>query len=230
MELNNGTLNLSSMLTGITLTSGSGNSTTTTSNLVGLGNVTGGLIGMNEGFTQLLGGTGAIGGAAVLNGTNTLTVNISAPTLPGGIQASAYVTVLNGTETGYTVTNPGSGYDAPPILSVTRTGGGGGGGLQNPYSVTGWLIEGNPVVLSEGIVNSSGAPTATINNGTATLTTSTSVTLAATRASSLMPVAAHWMCRIIRPALPRRSTDPSPVLVPYKDQRGHLGIDGLEQL
>ena len=78
VEISSGTLNFSSMLTGITLTSGSGNSTTTTSDLVGLGNVTGGLIGMNEGFTQLLGGTGAIGGAGVANGTNTLTA-ISAP-------------------------------------------------------------------------------------------------------------------------------------------------------
>lgn len=57
--------------------------------------------------------------------SGTPTVALSAPQQPGGVQATATVTVAAGAVTALTVTNAGSGYTAPP--SVTFSGGGGTG-------------------------------------------------------------------------------------------------------
>jgi len=52
------------------------------------------------------------------------TVTIAAPSIAGGIQATATATVASGVVTSYTVTNPGSGYTTVPAVTVTGAGSG----------------------------------------------------------------------------------------------------------
>ncbi len=57
------------------------------------------------------------GGAGYVNGTQP--VVLSAPTIAGGVQATANATVTGNVITGITITNPGSGYTtAPTVISI----------------------------------------------------------------------------------------------------------------
>ncbi|HUR58264.1 MAG TPA: hypothetical protein VM029_11180, partial [Opitutaceae bacterium] len=68
----------------------------------------------------------ATGGAAYV----TPVVNITAPNVAGGTQATATATIGTGTNagviTGITITNPGSGYTSAPVITITDAGGGAG--------------------------------------------------------------------------------------------------------
>ena len=188
VEINGGTLNFSSMLTGATMTGSTGVLTSASnyaingSSMIGsptVTNVTGGLVKLNNTITALVGGTGANGGS----GYTGVTIAIAAPDMPGGIQATASAAVTNGTITGYSITNPGSGYSYPPLFSInyaTHPNGSVNASIPTyQFALTG----SNPVIWSEGIVTA--APVLSISgyasSPTLAVTTSTSVTLASTR-------------------------------------------------
>ena len=50
-------------------------------------------------------------------------LTISAPSTPGGVQATAIAIITGGAVTGYEITNPGSGYTSAPSVSVARANG-----------------------------------------------------------------------------------------------------------
>ncbi len=56
---------------------------------------------------------------------SSVTVALSAPP-PGGVQATATITESGGVLNAYTITNPGSGYLSPPLVTLANTGGGTG--------------------------------------------------------------------------------------------------------
>lgn len=55
------------------------------------------------------------------------TVTISAPSLSGGVQATAYATISNGKVTAINIINPGSGYTQVPTVTIISTLGTGSG-------------------------------------------------------------------------------------------------------
>jgi len=61
-----------------------------------------------------------VNGSGKSNGVQTAT--ISAPDLPGGVQAVATVTITLGSVAGYTITEKGSGYSTPPTITVAGGG------------------------------------------------------------------------------------------------------------
>ena len=161
----------------MTLSSGSVGATTSApvGGGIGVNNTTGALVVPNDGLTSL---TGGLGGTVAATGT--VYATISAPNLPGGVQATASVLVTGGSVTGYTITNAGSGYDTLALISLSSSGS--GVTLPSNPTVGTYVIAGAPYVMSEGIVNNGSTPTLnTFTGGSATLTTSSSVTLAATR-------------------------------------------------
>lgn len=68
--------------------------------------------------TSISGVTIQSGGSGYTNAT----VTISAPTGTNPIQATGSAILTSGVVTGADITNPGSGYEAPPTLSITGTG------------------------------------------------------------------------------------------------------------
>ncbi len=65
-----------------------------------------------------------VGNPTVNSGyANVPTVTITAPTGPGGVQATATAIVVAGRVTQVVVTNPGSGYLTAPTIGFTPTGG-----------------------------------------------------------------------------------------------------------
>jgi hypothetical protein len=69
-----------------------------------------------SGVTITAGGTGYV--------TASTTVTFSAPTLPGGVQATGTASVSSGAVTAINVTNPGSGYTSPPTITIGGVGSG----------------------------------------------------------------------------------------------------------
>jgi autotransporter-associated beta strand protein len=182
VELNGGTLNFSSDVTGLTLTSFTSGSSSTITTLSATG-VTAAALKASNGILALTGGTGGNIGAG------TVTLTIAPPDMPGGVQATAVanVTLLNGTNqiTSYTITNPGSGYGVAPAMYLTTTA----GTLPSANPTVGYYsFTGSTSIESEGIVT---GPVALsfANLGTSvasgTATTSLSATLAATRGVQL---------------------------------------------
>ena len=57
----------------------------------------------------------------------TTTVTIAAPGGAGGVQATAVPVITAGKLTGITITNPGEGYTAVPVVTIADTGTGAGG-------------------------------------------------------------------------------------------------------
>ena len=52
----------------------------------------------------------------------------------GGVRATATCTIVNGVPNTITITNPGFGYIAPPIITIN--GGGGGSGIPATFAVS----------------------------------------------------------------------------------------------
>ena len=187
VDLNGGTLSLNSYLNGATLTSGSGLLTSASNyqpgNVIGspvVTNQTGAYIKLNNSIYALV-PTGTSG-----SGLITATVTIAPPDLPGGIQATASATLTNGTLSGYSIINPGSGYSIAPSIYVALTGSAdvAPGNPTYQFQLTG----SNPTIWSEGIVtgNSPGLTMSGYSSPvTGTVTTSNSITLAATRGIQL---------------------------------------------
>ena len=151
------------MLSSATLTSGSGLVTSSSNygqsnyiNAYTVSNVNGAYIKFDNRLNALVGGTGANGGS----GLSGVTVTISAPDIPGGIQATASATVTNGTITAYSIINPGSGYSYAPSISISRTG---FTTLPTTPTMQFALDGNNPVVWSEG--NVAGAPSVNVTSG-----------------------------------------------------------------
>ena len=125
IELNNGTLNLSSYLTGITFTSGAGLLTSASnygsnSGIIG-GNPT--YSNLDGAFVMLSNSVSAIVPSVTTgSGLTSVTITLSPPDMPGGIQATASAILSNGSVTGYAITNPGSGYDRAPLISLSQSG------------------------------------------------------------------------------------------------------------
>lgn len=69
--------------------------------------------------------TGTIASIPVTSGgtvyVGTPVVVIPAPTVPGGVQATATATVVGGVITAIVVVNPGTGYSSVPVVTVTGT-------------------------------------------------------------------------------------------------------------
>src|SRR5262249_10316313 len=73
---------------------------------------------------------GRVTGVVITNGGSgyiSATVTISAPNLPGGIQATGNAIVNNGAVTGVTITNEGSGYTTAPTITFSASNGPNGG-------------------------------------------------------------------------------------------------------
>ncbi len=184
VELNGGTLNFSSDLTGLSVTGfTSGSSSTITT--VSASGVAGAALKMSNDILSLTGGTGGN------FNTGSVGIVIAPPDMPGGVQATATVNlaIVNGTNqiTGYTITNPGSGYSVPPAIYLTSTGG--TVPSLNP-TVAYYGITGSAGIESEGLVGSGSTPSLTFSNlgtsaATGAFTTSTSTALAATRGVQL---------------------------------------------
>ena len=81
--------------------------------------------------------------------TSAPTVTISAPP-SGGTLANATATIGGGSVTGFTITNPGSGYVADP--NVTLSGGGGNAAVIYGYSAFVPIVLGTPIVSGGAIV------------------------------------------------------------------------------
>jgi hypothetical protein len=99
--------------------------------------------------------------------TSDPTVTIATPTTPGGVTATATANVFNGSVLNYTITNPGSGYTFPPLITLTGGGGTGAGAVATltPTSVASAIIT-NPgtgyftvpaIIVSSGINRSASA-------------------------------------------------------------------------
>ena len=67
-------------------------------------------------------GVSSITPVAPGSGYTSATVSIGAPNLITGTQATATATILAGQVTGYTITNPGSGYYIQPLVTITGNG------------------------------------------------------------------------------------------------------------
>lgn len=69
--------------------------------------------------------TGSITSIPVTSGgvgySGIITVNIPAPSVTGGVQATATATVAGGVITGIVITNPGTGYSTVPTVTVSGT-------------------------------------------------------------------------------------------------------------
>jgi len=182
VELNGGALNFSSKLTGATLTSGSGiltSSATYGSGTIGgdsVTNQTGAFVKLDNSVYALTSGTGG-------SGLSGVTVTIGAPDIAGGIQATGSATVVGGVITGYTITNPGSGYSITPPITLGKAAGTLPGNPTFRFELSGNA----PVIWSEGIVT--GASTLSLSGyagaATASVTTSSSASLSANRGIQL---------------------------------------------
>lgn len=105
-------------------------------------------------------------------GYTTATVAASAPQLAGGVQATYSATVSGGGVTAVTCTNQGSGYDAPPTLSIS--GDGSGATASTTLSIVQAVLDTNgggyiqaPSVTVVGGGGSGASVTATANAATA---------------------------------------------------------------
>ena len=71
--------------------------------------------------------SGSVQSIVVTNGGSGYTsipiITITAPTLPGGVQATGTVVTSSGSVTSVNITNPGSGYIRPPVAVISRGAG-----------------------------------------------------------------------------------------------------------
>ena len=191
VELNGGTLNFSSALSGVTMTTVSTGTYASIATAT-VTSATGAYVKVNNSIVGITGGIGTNtnnnGGTLASDG---VTVLIGAPDMPGGIQATASA-LLSGSDTitGYTITNPGSGYSSAPFIAVYKTSLGYAGGdnaTVSGLSAAGFqytLSGSSPVVFDEGIVTAT--PTVSFSNGNSgTVTTTSSLALAANRGIQL---------------------------------------------
>ena len=177
VELNGGTLNFSSDLTGLSLSAFTSGSSSTITTLTANG-VTAAALKVSNSVLSLSGGVGGSG----LTGTVTLT--IAPPDMPGGVQATASVIITSNTISGYIITNAGSGYSVPPAIYLTTSA----GTLPGANPTVGYYgFTGSTTIESEGswLGRSALRLTISVPRRSGRLPTSTSTTLAATRGIQL---------------------------------------------
>jgi hypothetical protein len=159
-ELNPGTIGSISVINGgtgytlapvLTITGGGGTNATATANLA------------PTSISSIAGGGGS-------GYTSAPTVAIAAPQA-GGVTATATATIANGAVASYTITNAGSGYTAPPVVTLTGGGGTGAGAIATltPTSISSVTITNPgsgyftaPSVIVESAINRSASATVSL--------------------------------------------------------------------
>jgi hypothetical protein len=146
----------------------------------------------------LIGGPGRVSSITVSNAgagyTSVIVVTIGAPSISGGVQATATATVEGGEIKGFVITNPGSGYNIVPSVTITDEGGGTGGvgtavlSETDSGQVTGVVITnpGSGYVLAPSVFFSGGGGSGAIAAAeidTATVSDSVTFTLAGSSSS-----------------------------------------------
>lgn len=111
------------------------------------------------------GGIGGEGVASVVIATtgtlyaSTATATFSLPQIPGGVRATANITITTGTITAVTLVNPGSGYTSVPTLTVAPATTGTtatftvqlASAVQNVIAVTAWVKNGSAALVADAV-------------------------------------------------------------------------------